>query len=248
MVAPRFRSGRKKKRFSAFDIVAAAGVVPLGGVTDGGENCPVRDGADRVGRARTEQIHAELFVKAPVDAGKAYLQKNLRFGGRDIDIEQIDDLARGGRDLDRAIGAGEVLHRAAQEDETVLDGDIHGLAGKLCPELAAQRLHAIVGCCRAGANGHVEKLPAASRFPNDQARLPGGFAVDQDLGWAYGRGFGEISQTDGDALNGLGDIDQHRFAHGDEKIVGGVLTGHPGDGVGGELGGRESGPGLTPRK
>ena len=41
MVAPRFRSGRKKKRFSALDIVAAAEVPPPGSETVGAGNCPV---------------------------------------------------------------------------------------------------------------------------------------------------------------------------------------------------------------
>src|SRR5258705_13699887 len=41
MVAPRLRSGRKRKMFSAFDMATAAGDVPLGGLTPGGENCPV---------------------------------------------------------------------------------------------------------------------------------------------------------------------------------------------------------------
>ena len=42
MVAPRFRSWRKRKMFSAFPISAVAGpVVALGRVTVGGENCPV---------------------------------------------------------------------------------------------------------------------------------------------------------------------------------------------------------------
>src|SRR6266446_5568478 len=40
MVAPRLMSGRKRKMFSACDIVAT-GDVPLGVLTDGGENCPV---------------------------------------------------------------------------------------------------------------------------------------------------------------------------------------------------------------
>src|SRR5260370_31761641 len=41
MVAARLMAGRKRKMFSAFDMAAAAGDVPLPGVTDGGENCPV---------------------------------------------------------------------------------------------------------------------------------------------------------------------------------------------------------------
>src|ERR1700735_5482995 len=45
MVAPRLRSGRKKKRLRAFATVAAAEVpevVPLPGrLTEGGVNCPV---------------------------------------------------------------------------------------------------------------------------------------------------------------------------------------------------------------
>ncbi len=115
MVAPRFRSGRKKKRFSAFDIVA------IGPGCAGIRHRRYRelsraDGADGVARAQTEQIKAERFGQGPVDTGETYLQKNLRIGGGNIDVQQIDHLARGGRNLHRAIGAGEILNRAAQED------------------------------------------------------------------------------------------------------------------------------------
>ena len=169
-----------------------------------------------------------MFGQGPVDAGKTYLQKDLRVGGGNIDVEQVDHLARGGRDLHRAIGAGEILNGAAKEDLAVLEAYLHLLFGKLCLELAAERLHAIIGCCGAGADDHIEELTATSRFPDDQACLPWGLTIDQDLGWTDGRGFGKLSQADGDALNGMRDVDQHGFVHGHEKLVGGVLIRHTG--------------------
>src|ERR1700733_9080125 len=123
------------------------------------------DGADGVGRTQTEEIEAELFGQGPVNTGEAYLQKNLRVGGGNIDVQQVDHLARGGRDLHGAIGAGEILNIAAKEDLAILEAYLHLLFGKLCFELAAERLHTIVGCCGAGADDHVKKLTTTACFP-----------------------------------------------------------------------------------
>ncbi len=95
------------------------------------------DCAEGVGRARAEQIQAKLFGRGPVDAGKAHLQKDLRVSGGNLDIQQVDDLAGGGRNLHRAFGAGEVLNRATKKDLAVLEACLDLLIGQLCLELAA---------------------------------------------------------------------------------------------------------------
>ncbi len=137
---------------------------------------PGGDSADCVAQAGAEQVQTELIALAAIHAGEDNLEQDLRLRVRNLDVEQVHDLARGGGNLDRAIGAVDVVGGAAEEDGAVLGTNLDGLAGKLLDELAANAFDAVVGGSRAGANLYVEELPVAALFPNDQAGFSRGFA------------------------------------------------------------------------
>ena len=99
-------------------------MLPRGTERTGGENCCVVTAPMVFAAPRLKRLMPEIFLQAAVVAGKAHLEKDLRLGRRNIHVEQVDDLARGRRDLNRAVGAVEVLHCAAQEDQPVLGTDL----------------------------------------------------------------------------------------------------------------------------
>jgi hypothetical protein len=110
----------------------------------GGENCPVDRPLITFPKPLLNRLMPSLQLLRPVNALKAHLEENLGLRGRDGNIEEIDNLASGGHNLDRAIVGVEILDRAAHEDGAILDGELDGLALELSSELAANPLQVVV--------------------------------------------------------------------------------------------------------
>jgi len=80
MVAPRFRSRPEDKEIEQIRYASTVGAFAAWNGNRWRRELSRGDGADRVCRARTEDIDAQLLLQAPVDAGETYLQKNLWSG------------------------------------------------------------------------------------------------------------------------------------------------------------------------
>ncbi len=76
----------------------------------------------------------------------------------------------------------------------------------------------------AGVNGQVEELAASALLPDNHGGIAGSLAVDEDFMGADDAGFGDLSQTDGDAYDRFGEVDQGGLAYGDGEIVRLILT------------------------
>ena len=79
---------------------------------------PGGDATDGIQRAIADEIDAKLRLPAAVNADEAHFEQDLRIALGDIDIEQIDDLAARGCDLDRPRRAVQILDCSAQIDDS----------------------------------------------------------------------------------------------------------------------------------
>ena len=179
--------------------------------------------ANGVAEAGAEYVDTELIAHAAVYASENYLEENLRLRGGHFDIEQVDHFSGDGGDLNGAVGAGEILCGAAEEDGTIVRADLEVLAWELFAEFAAHGIEAVVGVGEAGAHCDVEELAIAALLPKNQARFSRSFSINQDLVAADGGGLSKTAQSDGYALDGLRTIEQHRPAYDNRKIVRRIL-------------------------
>ena len=215
IVAPRFRSGRNRKMFSASDSVNV--VTPLLCCRVGAENCPVVTAADRASEASgAEQVGAEIVRGGPVHVGEADLEQHLGVHRADLDLQEVDDLSQCAGNGCRPIGADEVLHGASQEDAVVLHGNGNVLPRQLLGQFAAHGLDR----GRAGAHVEIEDEAVAALLPDDQAGFPGRDPVDQNFARRYRDRLGQRRVGHRHALDHHGTIHDQRLAGRDEQISG----------------------------
>jgi hypothetical protein len=189
----------------------------------GRRKLPCGHPTQRIAKTGAEQVDAELFAAVAIDTGKDHLEQDLRLRVRDLDVEQVHNLSANGTDLDRAIGAINVLHGTAQKHRAARGRYFYRLAGKLLAQFAADGVDLIDRAVGAGPHRHVKELAVAALFPEDQAGLAGRLAVDHDFGGGNGGGFRKSAEAERDALHGLRAVQQHGAAHHHGEIVGGVL-------------------------
>src|ERR1035437_8428434 len=86
---------------------------------------------NRVTEAGTEDVDAKLIAPAAIYAGKYHLEQNLWLRGRHLNIQEVDDFAANGSDLDGSIGAVQILDGATEKDRSVVRADLENLTRKL---------------------------------------------------------------------------------------------------------------------
>ena len=163
-----------------------------------------------------DNVDPQVLHRGSIHVVEPNLQQDLRFGGRNHHVQKIDGLSEACGDGRSAVGTGEILHSAVQENHVVFVGDLNILTAAFPGQSpAAPRL--LWRCWRRMVRSKNNRLPPCCQMIMLVSPVALPFTNTS-------RGF-TASASARSPLRHRNPLDVHRavdhkrFPHGDEQIA-----------------------------